>query len=101
MARPITHHTEQSLRERCVEEGDCLIWQGYLGNRTPMVMHAGKLQAVRRLFTQLLKGEAKPQGYHELGEIKALSSKTWNHPTLAGHFLLVRNDREAVCYLLP
>ena len=45
--------------------------------------------------------EAKPQGYQELGEIEALSSKTWNHPTLAGHFLLVRNDRESVCYLLP
>jgi len=44
---------------------------------------------------------ANPQGFQELGEIAALSSKTWNHPTLAGHFLLVRNDRESVCYLLP
>jgi outer membrane protein assembly factor BamB len=44
---------------------------------------------------------AKPDGYEELGKIEALSSKTWNHPTLAGRFLLVRNDREAVCYELP
>jgi outer membrane protein assembly factor BamB len=44
---------------------------------------------------------AKPDGYHELGKIDALHSKTWNHPTLAGRFLLVRNDREAVCYELP
>jgi outer membrane protein assembly factor BamB len=33
-----------------------------------------------------------------LGTIQALSSKTWNCPTLAGKYLLVRNDREAVCY---
>ncbi len=44
---------------------------------------------------------AKTEGYEELGKIEALSSKTWNHPTLAGRFLLVRNDREAVCYELP
>lgn len=45
--------------------------------------------------------EAKPDGYAERGRLEALSSKTWNHPVLAGHFLLVRNDREAVCYELP
>lgn len=44
---------------------------------------------------------AKPEGFEELGKIEALSSKTWNHPTLAGRYLLVRNDREAVCYELP
>lgn len=45
--------------------------------------------------------DANPAGYAELGRIEALSSKTWNHPTLAGRYLLVRNDREAVCYELP
>jgi outer membrane protein assembly factor BamB len=44
---------------------------------------------------------AKSEGYEDLGQVEALSSKTWNHPTLAGRFLLVRNDREAVCYELP
>lgn len=44
---------------------------------------------------------AKPEGFEELGKIDALSSKTWNHPVLAGRYLLVRNDREAVCYELP
>ena len=44
---------------------------------------------------------AKTDGFEELGRIEALSSKTWNHPVLAGRFLLVRNDREAVCYELP
>jgi outer membrane protein assembly factor BamB len=45
--------------------------------------------------------EAKPYGFRELGRIAALSSKTWNFPTVAGRYLLVRNDREAVCYELP
>lgn len=45
--------------------------------------------------------EARPDGFHELGRIPALRSKTWNHPTLAGRYLLVRNDQEAVCYELP
>lgn len=45
--------------------------------------------------------EASPAGYTELGQIPALSAKTWNHPTLAGRFLLVRNSEEAVCYELP
>ncbi len=45
--------------------------------------------------------EAKPDGFRELGRLAALSSKTWNHPTLAGRYLLVRNDQEAACYELP
>ena len=44
---------------------------------------------------------ASPEGFRELGRLEALSSKTWNHPVLAGRYLLVRNDREAVCYELP
>jgi outer membrane protein assembly factor BamB len=44
---------------------------------------------------------AKPDGYEELGHIPALNSKTWNHPTLAGRYLLVRNALEAACYELP
>jgi outer membrane protein assembly factor BamB len=43
---------------------------------------------------------AHPSGFKEFGKIAALSSKTWNHPVLAGRYLLVRNDREAVCYEL-
>ena len=44
---------------------------------------------------------ARPDAFAELGRLPALRSKTWNHPTLAGRYLLVRNDQEAVCYELP
>jgi hypothetical protein len=33
--------------------------------------------------------------------LNGLSAKIWNTPALAGEFLLVRNDQEAVCYQLP
>lgn len=45
--------------------------------------------------------EATRAGFRELGRVEALHSKTWNHPVLAGRYLLVRNDQEAACYELP
>jgi outer membrane protein assembly factor BamB len=44
--------------------------------------------------------QVSPAAFSELYRMKAMSSKTWNNPALAGPFLLVRNDREAVCYEL-
>jgi outer membrane protein assembly factor BamB len=59
-----------------------------------------------RLIVQLESGEVAlvqpdPKRFIELAKIPALSSKTWNNPALAGRFLLVRNDQEAVCFELP
>jgi outer membrane protein assembly factor BamB len=45
--------------------------------------------------------EADPAEHRELARLAALDAKTWNPPALAGGYLLVRNDREAVCYELP
>ena len=45
--------------------------------------------------------EASASGMHELTSWPALSNKTWNVPAIAGEYLLVRNDLEAVCYRLP
>jgi outer membrane protein assembly factor BamB len=42
----------------------------------------------------------QPGALNEIARLPALSSKTWNPPTLAGRWLLVRNDREMVCYEL-
>lgn len=58
-----------------------------------------------RLLVQGERGEvaivkAEPSGYEETARITALDHMTWNVPTLAGRYLLVRNDREVVCYRL-
>ena len=42
-----------------------------------------------------------PENHTEHARFAALKGKTWNTPALAGHYLLVRNDREAACYELP
>ena len=44
--------------------------------------------------------KANPEHLEEVARLSALTSKTWNPPALAGRWLLVRNDREAVCFEL-
>jgi len=56
-------HTTTTLKERTIEDGDCWEWQGYCANGTPSVFHAGKMIAVRRLFTELLGGKLR-DGYY-------------------------------------
>lgn len=68
--------------------------------------HGQVLLADDLLIVQAEGGEVylvqpNPKKLIELSKIGALSSKTWNNPALAGNKLLVRNDREAVCYELP
>jgi outer membrane protein assembly factor BamB len=50
-------------------------------------------------FVTLVK--ANPVRLEEVSRLEVLPSKTWNPPTLAGRWLVVRNDAEAVCYELP
>ena len=44
--------------------------------------------------------EARSDRFVELAVTPALTSKTWNIPAIAGRYLLVRNDSEAVCFRL-
>lgn len=50
---------------------------------------------------ELLLLEISPEKPVELGRIAALEGKSWNNMALAGPYLLMRNDHEAVCYELP
>ncbi len=45
--------------------------------------------------------EPNPEELREVGRFTAFDRKTWNIPTLAGPYLLVRNDREAALFELP
>ena len=45
--------------------------------------------------------EISPEKPRELARLSALHGMTWNNLVLARDLLLVRNDREAVCYRLP
>ncbi|TWT67831.1 outer membrane protein assembly factor BamB family protein [Crateriforma conspicua] len=45
--------------------------------------------------------EANPREFVELLRLPALESKTWNIPTVAGRYVLVRNDRLAICFRFP
>jgi len=45
--------------------------------------------------------EARHDKFVERSRVEALDSKTWNPPCLAGEYLLVRNDREAICFRVP
>lgn len=57
------------------------------------------LMQAEKGFVALIK--ASPERLTEISRLDALHSKTWNPPTLAGRWLLVRNDAEAVCFELP
>lgn len=62
MTRGTKLETVESLLARTREEGDCLIWQGYLQTSTvPMVAHGGKMTAVRRLLLEFT-GKRTPRG---------------------------------------
>ena len=63
-------------------------------------MLAGDVIVIQSEPGAVVLAAAVPNGFTEMGRIEALSSKTWNYPTLAGRFLLVRNDQEAACYEL-
>ena len=45
--------------------------------------------------------EATSERHHEVARLSVLNGRTWNHPALSGHTLLIRNDRTAACLKLP
>jgi outer membrane protein assembly factor BamB len=68
--------------------------------------HGQLLLVENVLLIQLESGsvalvEASPDQHREIARWPALKSKTWNNPALAGLYLLLRNDREAICLKFP
>lgn len=59
-------HTMETIRARCVEEGDCLIWQGGKAHGSPYLMAKidgkRKSMAVRRYIAEVLQGRTVPPG---------------------------------------
>ena len=51
--RAKTVYTLQTLLDHTTEEGDCLLWDGYMQNGVPMVYHDGQLVQVRKLVLVL------------------------------------------------
>ena len=44
--------------------------------------------------------EPSPEKLRVRAEMQVFDEKTWNSPSLAGDFLLLRNHKEAACYRL-
>jgi hypothetical protein len=44
--------------------------------------------------------EANPEELKEVARFQAIEGKTWNHPTIVGDRLYVRNAEEIACYEL-
>lgn len=68
--------------------------------------HGNILLVGNLLLVQTEKGEMvmispNPEEHEELGRFTALRGKAWNPFAIAGHVLLVRNDREAAAWELP
>lgn len=46
----------------------------------------------------VIRVAADPEAHRELGQFKAISGKTWNHPIIAQGRLVVRNAEEMACF---
>lgn len=85
----------------CVDlkDGERVWREGRYGFGQQLVFGDNMLIQSEPGYVVLVKLE--PTGLKELSRLDALKSKTWNPPALAGRWLLVRNDREAICFELP
>ena len=81
------------------ETGERRWKQGRYGHG--QVLLVGDLLLVQTEEGEIALVEANPERHVELARIPVVSGRAWNTPALAGPYLLLRNDREAVCLELP
>lgn len=58
MAAPKKNYTLEAIKERCTEEGECWIWQGYIRGGIPYACHMGKMTPLRKHICSMLKNTA-------------------------------------------
>ncbi len=84
----------------CIKMSDgTRVWKGGRYGHGQILL-VGDLLLVQAEDGGIVLVAADPEKHTEIGRASALDSKTWNHPALQGSTLLVRNDREAVCFRL-
>lgn len=82
-----------------VADGERLWKEGRFGSGQSLLI--GEFALIQSERGDVVLARISPETYEEVARLPALTSKTWNHPVLAGPYLLVRNDEEAACYKLP
>ena len=85
----------------CIDLKDgSLRWkEGRHGHGQGLLM--GDLYLLMAESGELVLLRLAPTAPEELGRFRVFDAKTWNPIAIAGPLLLVRNDREAACLLLP
>lgn len=84
----------------CIDMTGKRLWkEGKFGNGQHLLV--GDLALIQSEPGPVYLAKVSRESCQQLATLNALSAKTWNYPTLAGRYLIVRNDREAACYELP
>ncbi len=65
------------------------------------LLRLGSVLLIQAESGELALVRADPRRYRLLGRVPALADKTWNVPAVAGPLVLVRNDRQGMCFRLP
>ncbi|MEM7811173.1 MAG: PQQ-binding-like beta-propeller repeat protein [Planctomycetota bacterium] len=80
-------------------------WKGgrYGQGQVVLLPDGDQLLVVTEKTGELVLLAATPEGHEELTRCRVLEGDgtTWNHPTVVGRHVFVRNGEEAVCYELP
>jgi outer membrane protein assembly factor BamB len=100
----VAHNCAFGLDDRflaCVDlETGARKWKGER-YKFGQVLLVGDLIVVQAEDGYVALVEANPNEFKEVARMPALHEKTWNNPVLSGPYLLLRNDKEAVCYQVP
>jgi outer membrane protein assembly factor BamB len=81
-----------------LETGNRLWKDGRYGEGQVLFLADQSLLLVVSETGEVILLRANPERKEELGRFQALQGRTWNHPTLVGSRLYVRNADEMACY---